>query len=68
MSHHYSDPDFAFPHRDGRLSLADLHAFLRPGDPCKSFVMQIATVRLVVGAQAAGMDDSGHGGSDERKD
>jgi hypothetical protein len=68
MSHHYSGPDFGFPHGDARLDLTDLYAFLLPGDPRKSFVMQIATVRRVVGAQAAGMDDSGRGGSDERKD
>jgi hypothetical protein len=68
MSHHYSGSDFGFPHGDARLDLTDLYAFLKPGDPRKSFVMQIATVRLVVGGQAAGMDDSGHGGSDERKD
>ena len=27
MSHHYSGPDFGFPHGDARLDLADLHAF-----------------------------------------
>ena len=28
MSHHYSGPDYGFPHGDARLDLADLYAFL----------------------------------------
>jgi hypothetical protein len=112
MSHHYSGPDFGFPHGDARLDLTDLYAFPKPGDPRKSILImnvhpsavvdppgpttaepfapealyelkidtngdavadiayrvrfssseggaQTATVRRVVGAQAAGMDDSG---------
>src|ERR1700758_631987 len=27
MSHHYSGPDFGFPHGDARLDLTDLYAF-----------------------------------------
>jgi hypothetical protein len=112
MSHHYSGPDFGFPHGDARLDLTDLYAFPKPGDPRKSILImnvhpssrvdpsgpttaepfatdglyefkidtdgdavadiayrvrfstseggrQTATLRRVVGAQAAGMDDSG---------
>jgi hypothetical protein len=31
MSHHYSGPDFGFPHGDARLDLTDLYAFPKPG-------------------------------------
>jgi len=27
MSHHYSGPDFSFPHGDARLDFTDLYAF-----------------------------------------
>src|SRR6266478_8962977 len=112
MSHHYSGPDFGFPHGDARLDLTDLYAFPKPGDPHKSILImnvhpsaavnppgpttaepfaaealyefkidtdgdavadiayrvrfstseggrQTATLRRVVGAQAAGMGDNG---------
>src|SRR6202790_3117917 len=117
MSHHYSGPDWGFPHGDARLDLTDLYAFPKPGDAGKSILImnvhpsvhdyldrenplgattaepfapeglyelkidtdgdavadiayrvrfstvegagQTATLRRVVGAQAAGMDDSG---------
>jgi Domain of unknown function (DUF4331) len=112
MSHHYSGPDFGFPHGDARLDLTDLYAFPKPGDPHKSILImnvhpsasvdppgptttepfapeavyelkidtdgdavadiayrvrfsaseggrQTGILRRVVGAQAAGMDDSG---------
>jgi len=40
MSHHYSGPDFGFPHGDARLDLCDLFAFPKPGDASMSvFVM-----------------------------
>jgi hypothetical protein len=39
MSHHYSGPDFAFPHGDARLDLCDLYAFLKPGDASKSILI-----------------------------
>jgi hypothetical protein len=112
MSHHYSGPDFGFPHGDARLDLTDLYAFPKPSDADRSILImnvhpsavvnppgsttrepfasealyefkidtdgdavgdiayrvrfsssadgaQTATLRRVVGAQAAGMDDSG---------
>jgi hypothetical protein len=39
MSHHYSGPDFGFPHGDARLDLTDLYAFPKPGDADKSILM-----------------------------
>jgi len=39
MSHHYSGPDFGFPHGDARLDLTDLYAFPKPGDVGKSIVI-----------------------------
>jgi hypothetical protein len=39
MSHHYSGPDFGFPHGDARLDLTDLYAFPKPGDPRKSILI-----------------------------
>ena len=36
MSHHYSGPDFGFPHGDARLDLTDVYAFPKPGDVNKS--------------------------------
>ena len=42
MSHHYSGPDYGFPHGDARLDLTDLYAFPKPGDAHKSiFVMNV---------------------------
>jgi hypothetical protein len=42
MSHHYSGPDFGFPHGDPRLDLTDLYAFPKPGDAGKSiFIMNV---------------------------
>ncbi len=42
MSHHYSGPDYGFPHGDARLDLADLYAFPKPGDAGKSiFIMNV---------------------------
>src|ERR1700719_169869 len=38
MSHHYSGPDFGFPHADARLDLTDLYAFPKPGDADKSIL------------------------------
>jgi hypothetical protein len=35
MSHHYSGPDFAFPHGDARLDLTDLYAFPKPSEADK---------------------------------
>jgi hypothetical protein len=39
MSHHYSGPDFGFPHGDARLDLTDLYAFPTPGDASKSILI-----------------------------
>ena len=39
MSHHYSGPDFGFPHGDARLDLTDLYAFPKPGDASKSILI-----------------------------
>ncbi|HLK64334.1 MAG TPA: DUF4331 family protein [Bryobacteraceae bacterium] len=39
MSHHYSGPDFGFPHGDSGLDLTDLYAFPKPGEPDKSILI-----------------------------
>src|SRR3954471_9867066 len=39
MSHHYSGPDFGFPHGDARLDFTDLYAFPKPGDARKSILI-----------------------------
>src|SRR6202140_3934636 len=39
MSHHYSGPDFGFPHGDARLDLTELYAFPKPGDAGKSILI-----------------------------
>lgn len=39
MSHHYSGPDFGFPHGDARLDFSDLFAFPKPGDTSKSVLI-----------------------------
>jgi hypothetical protein len=39
MSHHYSGPDFGFPHGDARLDLTDLYAFPKPGGAGKSILI-----------------------------
>jgi hypothetical protein len=39
MSHHYSGPDFGFPHGDARLDLTDLYAFPKPGNAGKSILI-----------------------------
>ena len=52
MSHHYSGPDFGFPHGDARLDLTDLYAFPKPGDAGKSIL--IMNVHPSVGLSPAG--------------
>ena len=42
MSHHYSGPNFGFPHGDARLDLTDLYAFPKPGDGTKSILIMNA--------------------------
>jgi hypothetical protein len=39
MSHHYSGPDFGFPHGDARLDLTDVYAFPKPGAGDKSILI-----------------------------
>src|SRR5580698_10157801 len=39
MSHHYSGPEFGFPHGDARLDITDLYAFPKPGDANKSILI-----------------------------
>jgi hypothetical protein len=39
MSHHYSGPDYGFPHGDARLDITDLYAFPKPGDIGKSILI-----------------------------
>src|SRR5882762_5266248 len=39
MSHHYSGPDYGFPHGDARLDLTDLYAFPKPEDSGKSILI-----------------------------
>ena len=42
MSHHYSGPEFGFPHGDARLDLSDLYAFPKRGGAGKSiFIMNV---------------------------
>jgi hypothetical protein len=52
MSHHYSGPDFGFPHGDARLDLTDLYAFPKPGDAGKTIL--IMNVHPSVGANPPG--------------
>src|SRR5215831_18453585 len=39
MSHHYSGPNFGFPHGDARLDFTDLYAFPKPGEADKSILI-----------------------------
>ena len=39
MSHHYSGPDFGFPHGDARLDFTDLYVFPKPGEADKSILI-----------------------------
>jgi Domain of unknown function (DUF4331) len=52
MSHHYSGPDYGFPHGDARLDLTDLYAFPKPGDVSKS--IRIMNVHPSVGVNPPG--------------
>ena len=52
MSHHYSGPDFGFPHGDARLDLTDLYAFPKPGDAGTSIL--IMNVHPSAGVNPAG--------------
>jgi hypothetical protein len=52
MSHHYSGPEFGFPHGDARLDFTDLYAFPKPGDASKSIL--IMNVHPSVGVNPPG--------------
>lgn len=39
MSHHFSGPNFGFPHGDARLDFTDLFAFPKPGNEDKSILI-----------------------------
>src|SRR5437660_892340 len=52
MSHHYSGPDYGFPHGDARLDLTDLYASPKPGDAGKSIL--IMNVHPSVGVNPPG--------------
>jgi hypothetical protein len=39
MTHHYSGPNFGFPHGDARLDFTDLFAFPKPGNANKSVII-----------------------------
>ena len=52
MSHHYSGPEFGFPHGDARLDFTDLYAFPKPGDSGKSIL--IMNVHPSVGVNPPG--------------
>lgn len=52
MSHHYSGPDYGFPHGDARLDLTDLYAFPKPGDEGKSIL--VMNVHPSVGVNPTG--------------
>jgi hypothetical protein len=39
MSHHYSGPNFGFPHGDARLDFTDLYAFPKPAESGKSILI-----------------------------
>jgi hypothetical protein len=56
MSHHYSGPDFGFPHGDARLDFTDLYAFPKPGDAAKSIL--IMNVHPAVGVNPPGPTSS----------
>lgn len=52
MSHHYSGPDYGFPHGDARLDLTDLYAFPKPGDVSRSIL--VMNVHPAVGVNPPG--------------
>jgi hypothetical protein len=53
MSHHYSGPDFGFPHGDARLDLTDLYAFPKPGEADKSILIMNVHPSAVVSPAGA---------------
>ncbi len=53
MSHHYSGPDFGFPHGDARLDLTDVYAFPSPGREGKTIIVMNAHPSLGVNPPGA---------------
>jgi hypothetical protein len=53
MSHHYSGPDYGFPHGDARLDLTDLYAFPKPGSADKSILIMNVHPGVGVNPQGA---------------
>jgi hypothetical protein len=58
MSHHYSGPDFGFPHGDARLDFTDLYAFPKPGDAGKSILIMNVHPSLGVNPPGPTSDDA----------
>ncbi|HXQ77881.1 MAG TPA: DUF4331 family protein, partial [Gemmatimonadaceae bacterium] len=52
MSHHYSGPDYGFPHGDARLDLTDVYVFPAPGKSGTSVL--IMNVHPSAGVNPAG--------------
>jgi hypothetical protein len=52
MSHHYSGPNFGFPHGDARLDFTDLYAFPKPGDAGKSILIMNMHPSVVINPPA----------------
>src|SRR3954466_1705328 len=52
MSHHYSGPDYGFPHGDARLDLTDVYVFPAPGNSGRSVL--IMNVHPSTGVNPAG--------------
>src|SRR3954463_15063936 len=57
MSHHYSGPDYGFPHGDARLDLTDLYAFPKPGEPGKSIIVMNVHPSVTVDPSAHTTDE-----------
>ncbi len=57
MSHHYSGPDFGFPHGDARLDFTDLYAFPKPGDARKSILIMNVHPSASVNPPGASTDE-----------
>jgi len=57
MSHHYSGPDYGFPHGDARLDLTDLYAFPKPGDASKSILIMNVHPSVAVSPPAPTTDE-----------
>jgi Domain of unknown function (DUF4331) len=58
MSHHYSGPDFGFPHGDARLDFTDLYAFPKPGDASKSILVMNVHPSVRANPQGPTRDDA----------